>query len=94
MTDEIGPGTLKLIVASSPEAAAAAESAVRARVRGADVRRLGDALLAYTDARPDELRDAIRDSLPDGESVLVVEFERWSSAGGAVDTEWLLRRGH
>lgn len=94
MTDEIGPGALKLIVASTPAAAAVAESAVRAHARDADIRRLGDALLAYTDALPEDLRDAIRDSLPDGESVLVVEFERWSSAGGAVDTEWLLRRGH
>lgn len=94
MIDEIGPGTLKLIVASSPEAAAVAERALRVRVRDADVRRLGDALLVYADLSPAEIRDAIRGGLPQGESVLVAEFERWSSAGAAAETEWLLRRGH
>ena len=34
------------------------------------------------------------DALPADGRALVVEFERWSAAGAAIDPAWLLRRGH
>jgi hypothetical protein len=40
------------------------------------------------------VRDWLRDVFEDGESAFVVEFERWSGLGEAIDSTWLLRRGH
>ena len=40
------------------------------------------------------LRDWLTPSLEEGESVFVVEFEKWSGYGPAPDRAWLLRRGH
>ncbi len=66
-----------------------------ARVGLEQVRRAGDdSFLAYTIASPAELRNWVAEALEAGESVLVVDFEKWSGSGPGVDAEWLLRRGH
>ncbi len=88
MIEHTGPGTLKLIIADRPEALV--DAATR-RLR-LDARRLAaNAWLAFGEAPP----AAIRDALADGDRpVFVAEFERWSSYGDGVDTRWLLARGH
>jgi len=92
MRDDAGPGSLKLIVAADDPAV---ERALREHVRDADLRQFGDgAWVAYTDAEPSVLRDWLAAALGDSATVLVVEFERWSLHGNAVDPAWLLRRGH
>ena len=53
-----------------------------------------DAMVVYSSATAAEIRDALMPLLDAGASLVVVEFERWSSYGAHVDTEWLLRRGH
>ncbi len=69
--------------------------ALEARVGPEDVCRLGDESLAvYSVAAPDEVRDWAAEVLESGESVLVVEFERWSGYGAGVDAAWLRKRGH
>jgi len=91
MSDEIGPGSLKLIVAADT----AAERALREHVRDAHLRQLGaGAWVAYTDAEPAEIRDWLAAAVGDGARAFVVEFERWSAFGEAIDRAWLLRRGH
>ena len=60
-----------------------------------DIRRLGDeACLVYSPAPADAIRDRLRERLEEGESLLVLEFEKWSGYGRAVDAAWLLARGH
>ncbi len=69
--------------------------ALESKIGPEDVRRLGDETLAvYVAAQPSAIRDWAAELLEDGESVLVVEFERWSSNGPGVDGAWLLKRGH
>jgi hypothetical protein len=95
--DEIGDGTLKCIVGHSLDRSLCAllEEVLRSNVRAQDIRQVGgDALIAYSDASPADLRDWISPRLEPGESVFVVEFERWSAFGPAADRKWLLRRGH
>jgi hypothetical protein len=59
------------------------------------VRRICDgAHVIFTDAEPAEIRSWISEQLDSGDSLFVVEFERWSSYGASVDQRWLLRRGH
>jgi hypothetical protein len=71
------------------------EDALRARISSDSVLRLNDdALLVHAANEPAEIRDWVRSVLEDAESVLVVEFERWSSYGDGVDSRWLMRRGH
>ncbi|MBI5290104.1 MAG: hypothetical protein HY873_14110 [Chloroflexi bacterium] len=92
MSDEIGPGSLKLVVAAADPAV---EVVLRSHVRDADLRSLGrGAWVAYTDAEPATIRDWLAAALSDGEPAFVVEFERWSSHGKPIDPAWLLRRGH
>jgi hypothetical protein len=95
-SDAIGPGTLKLVLLdASADLLAAAESILRQHIRRADLRSIGDrAFLIYSDADPAAIRDWLAPILPEGASVLVTEFERWSARGDAVDRRWLLRRGH
>lgn len=94
--DTIGAGSLMLIVvdvrlAALPRIAAALD----AHVRREDLRAFSDsAWIAFTDADPANIRDWLAPHLRDGESVLVTEFERWSSHGDAIDRRWMLRRGH
>ncbi|MDO8616877.1 MAG: hypothetical protein Q7T33_14265 [Dehalococcoidia bacterium] len=89
--------TLKCVIAWSERrplgellAAQLAESAGEGNVL-----RLGGAACAvYTAEEPADLRDRLRGRLEEGESLLVLEFERWSSSGPAIDSRWLLARGH
>jgi hypothetical protein len=75
--------------------AAAAEDALRARLREADVRVLGGgAFVVYGGPSASDVRDWLAPLLPPEGPLLVAEFERWSSFGSGVDTRWLLRRGH
>jgi len=71
------------------------EETLSAHVPAEEVRRLyGDVYLVYSDAGAATLRGWLIPSLEDGESVFVVEFEKWSGYGPAPDRAWLLRRGH
>jgi predicted RNA-binding Zn ribbon-like protein len=91
------PGSLKCVVgcSSTRSLREPIEAALRARAGEEEVRHLhGDTLLVYTEAETAAIRDWLAPELRDGESVLVVEFERWSGRGPAPDREWLLRRGH
>jgi len=94
--EPIGLGSLKLVIGCGIDATLADRigTEIAPHVRADDVRRAGDAIIVYTDAEPGQIRDWLAPALRDGESVLVVEFERWSSRGDAVDRTWLLRRGH
>lgn len=97
MTDVIGPGSLKLVSVCSPEPSVRETlyATLRAHIGENDVRHLHDeTFLLYTDAEPATVRDWLAAVLAKGESVFVVEFERWSGHGSAVDRRWLLRRGH
>ena len=51
-------------------------------------------MVVYSSATAAEIRDALMPLLDADASLFVVEFERWSSYGVAVDAGWLLRRGH
>jgi len=92
----IGPGTLKCVALSSPNAdlIAAIEHVLANRAGEDDVRRVGDALLVYTEASTEAIRDWLAPSLSEDESAFVFEFERWSGYGEAIDRDWLRRRGH
>jgi hypothetical protein len=94
--DTIGAGTLKLIVLDAqPGAPPRIAAALDAHIRREDLRAFGaSAWMAFTDAEPSDVRDWLAPHLRDGESLLVTEFERWSSHGDAVDRRWTLRRGH
>lgn len=95
--EEAGAGALHLVSASSPRRALrdVVEQALQDSVHAADVRHLhGDTFVVFTEHDPSELRDRIAERLADDESAIVVEFERWSSHGPAVDRRWMLRRGH
>ena len=96
MTDAIGSGRLLLITVAAPTGARhRIEHALTSHVRAADVRHLHDGVfVVYVDAEPAGVRDWLREALGRDASVFVAEFERWSTAGGDVDTRWLLRRGH
>jgi len=97
MTDVVGPGSLKLVVAHSPIRSLddLISNALTARAGVNDVRRFSDhAHLVFTDAEPSDIRSWLSAELESGESLFVVEFERWSSYGASVDQRWLLRRGH
>ncbi len=95
--DIAGTGTLKCVLAtsSSRDLAPVIEMALRPHIRAEDLRRLGAAdVVVFGEPSPAQLRDWLAPALREGESVLVVEFERWSSFGPATDTRWLSRRGH
>lgn len=97
MTDVIGPGSLKLITVCSPERSVrdTLYETLRAHIDKNDVRHLhAETFLIYTDADPAAIRDWLASILAENDSVFVVEFERWSGHGPAVDGRWLLRRGH
>ena len=68
---------------------------LRSIVPEADLRRIGDdAYLAYSALSADELRNRLRPTLAVDEGLLVIDFERWSGYGEALDRRWLLGRGH
>ena len=92
----IAPGSLKCVTvcSSTRPLLPLVEAALRSRL-SADVRRLGEsALLVHTEAEPAGIRDWLAPLLEEGESLLVVEFEKWSAYGTAADRDWLLARGH
>ncbi len=89
--DEIGPGSLKLIVAMDDPAV---ESTLRAHVPEQHIRRAGNAAwVIFTAADPPTIRDWLTATLQDPAMVFVAEFEHWSGYGN-IDQAWLLRRGH
>lgn len=95
--EDIGPGTLKCVSASSPVRSLrdAIEAALLEHVAPHNVRHLhADTFAVYTEAEPSDIRDWLAPLLRGDESLLVVEFERWSGHGDAIDRRWLLRRGH
>jgi hypothetical protein len=88
----LGAGSLKCVVATS--GSEAVEQALQSRIGGNNLLRLHDgAFLVYTEALPSAIRDWLRPFVANSGSLLVVEFERWSG-GGAIDRDWLTRRGH
>jgi len=95
--EDTGAGTLKCVSASSPSRSLrnTLEQALVTHVQAHNVRHLhADTLLVLTDEDTATVRDWLSPLLEAGESLLVVEFERWSGHGDAVDRRWLLRRGH
>jgi hypothetical protein len=93
----IGPGSLKCVTAWSDDRSLRElmEETLRAHVRAEHIRHLYDQVfLIYTDAETAAIRGWFTSSLQDGESVFVVEFERWSGYGPAPDRAWLSFRGH
>ena len=93
----VNPGSLKCVTAcsSTRPLLPLIEDALRSHVSPADVRRLGEsAVLVHTKAEPSDIRDWLAPLLEGGESLFVVEFEKWSAYGTAADRDWLLARGH
>jgi hypothetical protein len=86
------PGTLKCVVVSGD--ARPVVEALRGRIGRDDVRQMGESVLVHTALEPSELRDHLAAAAGSRCSVLVVEFEKWSGHGDAVDRAWLLARGH
>jgi hypothetical protein len=68
---------------------------LRSMVPEAELRGIGDdAYLVHTALSADELRNRLRRTLDVDEGLLVIDFERWSGYGEALDGRWLLARGH
>jgi hypothetical protein len=87
--DDVGPGSLKLVVAAE-----GAEQVLRKFVHEKHIRPLEDrAWIVFTEAPPADVRDWLVAALGEATQVFVVEFEHWS-ARGDIDGAWLLRRGH
>lgn len=89
----VGPGSLKLVISSArPDAVLAAlhhgvdAENIRAAPPGA--------VLLHSPLEPSELRDMLSREMGEGDSLLVVEFEKWSGYGAGIDREWLRARGH
>jgi hypothetical protein len=86
-------GTLKCVIWSGK--ADSVPARLLERVSAEDVRELRPgAVVVHTPVEPAELRDWLSGEVGEGESLLIVEFERWSAFGKGVDREWLLARGH
>ncbi|MGB2694621.1 MAG: hypothetical protein WBD55_05470 [Dehalococcoidia bacterium] len=95
--EAIGPGSLKLVTASSSDSALGSrvQTALERHVRPEDVRHIhDDAFVVFTESDAATIRDWLAPLLRHGESVFVVEFERWSGRGSSISREWLLGRGH
>ena len=92
-----GEPTLKCVIAwsNTRNLCTLVTDQLEAKMGSNDIRRLGDdAFAVYGKPAPDEIRDWVAGVLDPEESVVVLEFEKWSGHGPAVDTEWLMRRGH
>jgi hypothetical protein len=71
------------------------EDALREIVGDDELQRAGDdALTVHTSETAESLRDRLAEAIDGDEGLLVIEFEKWSSYGKAVDAIWLLARGH
>ena len=89
----VGSGSLKLVISSAQPNAVLA--ALGARVDEENIRAaVSGALLVHSALEPSELRDMLSRKLGRGDSLLVVEFEKWSGYGAGIDREWLRARGH
>jgi hypothetical protein len=53
-----------------------------------------DAHLVFTPLSTESLRRSLAALLEEDEGLIVVEFETWSGYGKALDSGWLLARGH
>lgn len=68
---------------------------LRALALAGEIKRIGDdAHVVHTALTADELRDRLRTLLMEDEGLLVIDFEKWSGYGKALDAQWLLARGH
>lgn len=89
--DDVGPGSLKLVIAADHPAA---EAALRDHVASQNLCSAGSgAWVVFCEDEPADIRDWLAGAVP-GVHALVVEFERWSAYGDTLDPAWLLRRGH
>jgi len=86
-----GPGTLKCVIAARTPAVLAS---LREHVMDENILQAGSAVLVYTPLETSELRDLLASASSDSDSLLVLEFEKWSGFGTAIDRDWLLARGH
>jgi len=89
--------SLKLVVAWSERRNLCSMVADRLRQHLPEEELLGagdDALVVHTAETAEALRDRLSSTLADDEGLLVIEFEKWSGYGRAVDSTWLLARGH
>jgi hypothetical protein len=93
----VPPGSLKCVIAWSERRnlCSLVFDGVAARTGEEQLRLLGDDSFAvYTTASSSEIRDWAAEMISSDESVLVVEFEKWSGFGSEVPRDWLLARGH
>lgn len=89
--------TLKLVVAWSNRRnlCSMVVDALRGMVPEGELRHAGDdAVIVHTVETAEAIRDRLASALSEDEALLVVEFEKWSGHGKAVDAKWLLARGH
>ena len=89
--------TLKLVVAWSDRRnlCSLVRDALREIVPEDEMRTLGDdASVVHTAEPASAIRDRLRERLSGGDHVFVAEFETWSGHGPALDSHWLLARGH
>jgi hypothetical protein len=89
--------SLKLVVAwsDSRNLCSIVRDALSEVAPGAEMLPLGDdATVVHTLEEPSVIRDGLRERLAEGDHVFVVEFEKWSGHGAALDARWLLARGH
>jgi hypothetical protein len=94
---QAGPPTLKCIIAWSDRRSLCdiVSDALTAIVSDAQALRLGDdANLVFTALTSEALRDLLSPLLTPDEGLVVFEFESWSGFGSALDSAWLLARGH
>ena len=69
--------------------------ALEAKVGARNIIQLGDdSFIVYGASAADEIRNWVAGMLEPEESVMVLEFEKWSGHGPGVGEEWLMRRGH
>jgi len=94
--DHAHPPTLKcVIIASRDGRVDSLLATLLTRVPADDVHSFGEAaIVVCTAGSAAKLRDLLAPHLAPEASLLVVEFERWSAHGAAVDASWLLRHGH
>ena len=68
---------------------------LRSILPDAELRGIGDdAYLVHTALSADELRNRLRLTIAAEEGLLVLDFERWSGHGEALDRRWMMARGH
>ena len=95
MTDALP--TLKVVLAWSDRRnlCSIIGDGLRSLAPGDEVRPLGeDAHVVHTALTTSDLRDRLQSLVQADEGLFVAEFETWSAHGAAVDSRWLLARGH